>query len=55
MVKNYLKMKYYIHVFLQKYNEALVDDALSSSLKSKLKSIANHHEQKAMILRSKLN
>ncbi|WP_174729008.1 hypothetical protein [Mesobacillus harenae] len=55
MLNLLVKMKCKFHLFLQRHNEALVQDALSDDLKSRLKAKASYHGQIATLLTSKLN
>jgi hypothetical protein len=50
MQKVLLHFKYRFHVFLQHYNEVLIQDAVCDKLRLKLKQKAYYHEQKANTL-----
>jgi hypothetical protein len=43
----FLKLRYHVHLFLHRHNEALVKDALCSKLKARLMAKANYHWIKA--------
>ncbi|MGV2939739.1 hypothetical protein AB5I83_09125 [Mesobacillus sp. LC4] len=48
-----LKIKYHLHLFLKKHNEALMQDALCEKLRAKLSERARYHSNRAMILTAK--
>ena len=54
MLKIMIKTRYNFHMFLQKYNEALMQDALCIKLKDQLKLRAAHHGKQAFFLLSKI-
>ena len=54
MFKPLINLKYRIHLFLQNYNEALVQDAICDKLKAHLKQKASYHGQQAYSLISKM-
>jgi hypothetical protein len=43
----FLKLRYHVHLFFHRHNEALVKDALCTKLKARLMAKANHHLMKA--------
>ena len=54
MFKTSIKFKYRLHLFLQKHNEALIEDAICNKLKAQLQRRAAHHGQQAIFLGSKI-
>jgi hypothetical protein len=54
VLKSLLNVKCKIHLFLQQYNEALVQDAICDNLKTHLKQKASYHGQRAFSLMTKL-
>ncbi|WP_226678999.1 hypothetical protein [Mesobacillus jeotgali] len=51
MKKVLMNLKYKIHIYLQHYNEILLQDAVCRKLKSQLMQRANYHKQKAITLK----
>jgi hypothetical protein len=54
VLKSFLNVKCKIHLFLQQYNEALVQDAVCDKLRSHLKQKASYHGQRAFSLMTKM-
>lgn len=54
MLKQFVNFKCKIHLFLQQYNEALVQDAVCDKLRSHLKQKASYHRQQALSLLTKI-
>lgn len=54
VLKSFVNLKCKIHLFLQQYNEALVQDAVCDKLKSHLKQKASYHGQRALSLMTKM-
>ncbi|WP_170169111.1 hypothetical protein [Mesobacillus subterraneus] len=50
----FIQAKYHLHLFLKKYNEVLIEDALCHHLKSKLEQKARYHWQQAVMLQAKI-
>lgn len=54
MLKSFVILKCKIHLFLQKYNEVLMQDAVCEKLRSHLKQKASYHGQRAITLMTKM-
>lgn len=54
VLKSFVNLKCKIHLFLQQYNEALVQDAVCDKLRSHLKQKASYHGQRAFSLMTKM-
>lgn len=54
MLKVFIKFKYKFHLFLQKHNEALMQDALCKKLRDQLQQRAAYHGRQAIFLVSKI-
>ncbi|WHX40275.1 hypothetical protein QNH36_21950 [Mesobacillus sp. AQ2] len=53
-MKSLVRLKCKIHLFLQQYNEALMQDAVCDKLRAHLKQKASYHGQQAISLRMKM-
>lgn len=54
MLKQALKLKYRFHLLLQKYNEALIEDAICKELRARLEQRAMYHRRQASFIEVKI-
>lgn len=54
VLKQGLKLKYRFHLLLQKYNEALMEDAICKELRARLQQKAVYHRRQASFIEVKM-